>query len=96
VSYDHSFAARRPGLEVGQLYAVTEPGPQGDVVIRAIRVTAITDGTATGTVVRWRGKPKLLGTTVILPDDARYKLADETVLGPPRKVRRKSALKDHA
>lgn len=91
----------RTGLEVGQLYAWTEQGWDGNGnpcprVVRAIRVTSVHDGTATGTVLRWRGRPKMRGVTVMLPDDARYKLSDETVLGPPAKARRKSALKDRA
>jgi hypothetical protein len=86
----------RSGLEVGQLYAWTERDGERLNVIRAIRVTAVTDGTATGTIVRWRGKPKRIGAIALLPDDARYRLEPETVLGPPRKARRKSELKDHA
>lgn len=88
----------RTGLEVGQLYAMLEERWKGDrpvmVAVRAIRITSVVGGTATGTVIRWRGRPKMRGMRVMLPDDARYKLVDDTVLGPPKKVRRKSALKD--
>jgi hypothetical protein len=89
----------RTGLEVGQLYAWTETGWDGSGnpvprVVRAIRITSVHEGTATGTVIEWRGRPKMRGVTVMLPDDSRYKLSDETVLGPRTKVRRKSALKD--
>jgi hypothetical protein len=82
----------RSGLEVGQLYAWTEPDAEHGIrVVRAIRVTAIANGTATGVVVRWRGRPKMCGTTVMLPDDSRYTLSDETVLGPPRTRRRNAS-----
>lgn len=95
---------RRPGLAIGRIYAMTEhrgdyhkDGSPKLLVLRAIRITDVQgDGSATGVVVRWRGRPRWIGRTVMLPDDARYELHEETILGSPRKVRRKSALRDHA
>ena len=92
---------RRPGLAVGRLYAWTEhrgethkDGSPKLHVVRAIRITDVQGESATGIVVAWRGRPKMRGRTVMLPDDHRYQLHEETILGPPRSVRRKSALRD--
>lgn len=60
----------RTGLAVGQVYRWTDDhGVNRELEIREVR-----DGFATCTVLKWRGRPKMRGMRVMLPDDHRFKL----------------------
>lgn len=86
----------RSGLAVGQIYAwMDPPDPDGKPnPRRVLEVTSVQDGSAIARVLLWKGRPKMRGQKVMLPDDARYELRDRSVLPQKRgrTVRRKTAL----